>query len=65
MAKKYTSLGQLSISLELLNFVNNELLPGTGITQETFWAGLDKNAHELAPKNSTLLQFRATLQKKI
>ena len=65
MAKKYTSLGQLSISLELLNFVNNELLPGTGITQETFWTGLDKNAHELAPKNRTLLQFRETLQKRI
>ena len=27
MAKKYISLGQLSIASELLNFVNKELLP--------------------------------------
>ena len=33
MAKKYISLGQLSIAPELLDFVNNELLPGTGIAQ--------------------------------
>ena len=41
MAKKYISLGQLSIASELLNFVNDELLPGTGITKENFWSGLD------------------------
>ena len=34
MAKKYISLGQLSIASELLNFVNNELLPGTGVPQK-------------------------------
>ena len=65
MAKKYISLGQLSIEPELLDFVNNELLPGTGITQEVFWAGLDKNVHDLAPKNRELLGFRENLQKKI
>ena len=65
MAKKYISFGQLSIASELLDFVNNELLPGTGITQEAFWAGLDKNVHELAPKNRELLEFRENLQKKI
>ena len=62
MAKKYISRGQLSIASELLEFVNNELLPGTGITQEAFWTGLDKNAHELTPKNRELLDFRANLQ---
>ena len=65
MAKKYTSLGQLSIAPELLDFVNNELLPGTGIAQEAFWTGLDKNVHELAPKNKELIGFRENLQKKI
>ena len=65
MAKKYISLGQLSIDPKLLDFVNNELLPGTGITQEVFWAGLDKNVHDLAPKNRELLGFRENLQKKI
>ena len=65
MAKKYISLGQLSIASELLDFVNNELLPGTGVTKENFWSGLDKYAHEIAPKNKKLLEFRENLQKKI
>jgi len=65
MAKKYISQGQLSIASELLDFVNNELLPGTNVTKENFWSGLDKYAHELAPKNRKLLEFRENLQKKI
>jgi len=65
MAKKYISLGQLSIASELLDFVNNELLPGTGITKETFWTGLDKYVHELAPANKKLIEYREILQKKI
>ena len=65
MAKKYILLGRLSIASELLDFVNNELLPDTGITKKNFWGGLDKCAHELAPKNIKLLEFRENLQKKI
>nr|ADI18784.1 malate synthase [uncultured SAR11 cluster bacterium HF4000_37C10] len=65
MAKKYISLGQLSIASELLDFVNIKLLPGTGVTKENFWSGLDKYAHEIAPKNKKLLEFRENLQKKI
>jgi len=65
MAKKYISQGKLSIASKLLDFVNNELLPGTNVTKEDFWSGLDKYAHELAPKNRKLLEFRENLQKKI
>jgi len=65
MAKKYILLGQLSIASELLDFVNNELLPGSGVTKENFWNGLDKCAHALAPENRKLLEFRENLQKKI
>ena len=65
MAKKYILLGQLSIASELFDFVNNELLPGTGIVKENFWTGLDACVHELAPKNRKLLEFRENLQKKI
>jgi len=65
MAKKYIPVGQLSIASKLLDFVNNELLPGTGVTKENFWSGLDKYAHELAPKNRKLLEFRENLEKKI
>jgi len=61
----YTSQGKLSIAEELFKFVNNELLPDTGIDPKKFWEGLDKYAHELAPKNKKLLEFRKILQKKI
>ena len=65
MRKKYTKIKNLSVSLELANFINKELLPGTGIIKDKFWYGLDKYAHELAPKNKNLLEFREILQKKI
>jgi len=65
MAKKYISLGRLSIASKLFDFVNKELLPGTGITKSNFWLGLDKYAHELSPKNKNLLELREILQKKI
>ncbi len=58
MAKKYILLGPLSIASELLDFVNNELLPDTGVTKENFWNGLDKCAHELAPKKRKHLEIR-------
>ena len=65
MVKKYKKIRNLSVSSELLNFINNELLPGTGITKKKFWAGLDKCVHELSSKNKNLLEFREILQKKI
>ncbi len=65
MAKKYISLGRLSIASELLDFVNNELLPDTGVEKKNFWDGLDKYAHELALRNKKLIEFRDNLQKKI
>ena len=65
MAKKYVSLGRLSIASELLDFVNDILLPGTGVTKKKFWNGLDKCAHELSHKNKNLLGFREILQQKI
>ena len=47
MAKKYISLGRLSIASELLDFVNNELLPDTGVEKKkTFgmvWTNMRTN----------------------
>jgi len=65
MAKKYIKVKNLSVSLELANFINKDLLPKTGIIKDKFWSGLDRYAHELAPKNKNLLEFREILQKKI
>ena len=65
MKEKYIKIKNLSVSKKLLNFVNEELLPGTKIKKELFWNGFDKYIHELAPKNKKLLEIREKLQKKI
>ena len=65
MKEKYTKIENLSISEKLLNFVNDELLPGTKIKKENFWNGFNRYVHELSPKNKKLLENREKLQKKI
>ena len=65
MKEKYTKINNLSVSNELLNFVNDELLKGTKISPKNFWLKFDKAAHILAPKNKELLKIRENLQKKI
>jgi malate synthase len=65
MKEKYIKIKNLSISDKLLNFVNNELLPGTKIKKENYWDGFDKCIHELAPKNKALLEIREKLQSSI
>jgi len=61
----YKSKGKLSVSEELLKFVDNELLPNTNIDTNKFWSGFDKAVHELTPKNKELLKLRNQMQKKI
>ena len=65
MVEKYIKIENLSVSENLFNFVNNELLPGTKIKKDFFWNKFDKCIHELAPKNKRLLELREELQKKI
>ena len=65
MKDQFIKIKNLSVAKELVEFVNNELLKDTEISPEHFWSGLDKVAHELAPKNRELLEIRKTLQKEI
>ncbi len=65
MKEKYIKIKNLSVSEKLLNFVNDQLLPGTKIKKEFFWDGFDRYVHELAPKNKKLLEIREKLQKNI
>ena len=44
--------GELQVDSGLNDFVDNEVLPGTGVAAETFWAGLDAIVHDLAPRNA-------------
>ena len=65
MKKQYIKIEDLSVSKELLNFVDSELLKDTKITPKEFWSGFNRVVHELAPKNKELLERREKLQKQI
>ncbi|MEQ6435376.1 malate synthase G [Comamonas sp. w2-DMI] len=57
-----TQVHGLQVATELYNFVNTQVLPGTGVNQEAFWKGFDEIVADLAPKNAALLAERDRLQ---
>ncbi|MDI9857342.1 malate synthase G [Comamonas sp. 17RB] len=52
----------LQVANELYNFVNTQVLPGTGVEQDAFWKGFSTLVGDLAPKNAALLAERDRLQ---
>ena len=52
----------LQVAKSLYDFVNNDVLPGTGVDSQTFWSGFDSIVTDLAPKNAALLAERDRLQ---
>ena len=57
--------GGLQVDKELYDFINDEALPGTGVSAEAFWSGFDRLIHDLAPRNRELLARREELQRRI
>ncbi len=57
-----TTIGSLQVANNLFQFVNQQVLPGTGVDEAAFWAGFDALVQDLAPKNSFLLAERDRLQ---
>ena len=62
---KKSTVNNLTIDEDLLNFINNEVIPGTDIDSKVFWNSFDEVVHKLAPKNRELIQKREKIQKKI
>jgi malate synthase len=58
----YTAIHSLQVATVLHRFINDEVLPGTGIEAAAFWAGFDAIVRDLAPKNAALLAERDRLQ---
>ncbi|MET1077121.1 MAG: malate synthase G [Pseudomonas sp.] len=54
--------GGLQVAKVLFDFVNNEAIPGSGISAEHFWAGAESVINDLAPKNRALLDQRDAFQ---
>jgi malate synthase len=57
-----TTCHSLQVASDLCQFVNQEVLPGTGVDSTKFWLGFDAMVRELAPKNAALLAERDRLQ---
>jgi malate synthase len=55
----------LKINSVLVDFINNEAIPGTGIKPDDFWHRFESIVHELTPINKALIKKRETIQKKI
>ena len=60
-----TQAHRLQVATQLYRFVEDKVLPGTGISSAAFWKGFDAIAHELGPKNAALLAERDRLQREM
>ena len=56
---------RLKINSTLLEFINNEVIPGTKVNADEFWTKFSKVVHDLAPLNKKLIEKRENIQKKI
>ena len=52
----------LKVDAALKTFIDEQVLPGTGVSAKIFWLGFDAVVHDLAPKNTFLLAERDRLQ---
>ena len=57
-----TQVHSLQVATELHRFINEQVLPGTGVAPEAFWKGFDEIVNDLAPRNAALLAERDRLQ---
>ena len=57
-----TTVHGLQVATELFRFIEDKVLPGTGVSSANFWAGFDKIVSDLAPKNAALLAERDRIQ---
>ena len=53
---------RLQVASNLHQFIESQVLPGTGVAAADFWAGFDAIVADLAPKNLALLAERDRLQ---
>lgn len=61
----YVQVGNLQVAEVLFQFINEQVLPNSGVEQTAFWDGFDQLVHELAPENKALLVKRDSLQAQI
>ena len=57
-----TQIHGLQVATVLADFINQKVLPGTGVAPDVFWKGFDAIVTDLAPQNAALLAERDRLQ---
>ncbi|QFU22934.1 malate synthase G [Shewanella eurypsychrophilus] len=57
--------GNLQVASSLFQLINEQIIPGTGISSDKFWGKLESIMDDLIPKNRALLEKRETLQQTI
>jgi len=55
----------LKVARELAAFIEDDVLPGTGVDPDRYWAGFSALVHDFGPRNAALLARREDLQAKI
>ncbi len=55
----------LMVAAELAGFIDEQALPGTGMTPDAFWSGFAGLVAQMTPRNRALLQTREDLQSRI
>ena len=56
---------KLKISSDIKNVLEDEILPGLGITAEDFWVSFERIIDTFSPRNKALLEKREKIQKLI
>ena len=64
MSKRIEKHG-LQVDPQLVDFLEGQALPGTGVAADAFWAGFSAVVHDLGPRNLALLEKRETIQGQI
>ena len=62
---KRTERAGLQVADELARFIEDDALPGTGISPAVFWNGFAGLLQDFAPQNRALLAKREDLQAKV
>ena len=62
---KYLQKASLKVNNDLVNFIEEDVLPGLNISEQAFWQSLSDLTHELGPENRALLVKRDIMQAQI
>ncbi|MDA1370770.1 MAG: malate synthase G [Proteobacteria bacterium] len=62
---KAIQVGGLTVAAELVQFVDEQLLPKLELDSDAFWSGFESILADFTPRNSELLETRNEMQEKI